>query len=231
MDNDLSAYSGKARPEYERLLEDMRSGRIDAVVAWHPGRLHRSPRELEDFVDVVEKAGATVETVAAGAVDLSTPSGRMVARMLGAASRYESEHKAERVRRKHMELAERGIPTKGGHRPFGLLTCGKCGKPLRGRPRNDGTRRYGCMTGPMFGGCGKIIILAEPLEDLVSEMALEAIDSPALAQAMTRQAEATDTRDVLADLRADEDALQQLARDHYVDRIIGRGEYLAGGRL
>ncbi|HZE00239.1 MAG TPA: recombinase family protein, partial [Pseudonocardiaceae bacterium] len=32
VDNDLSAYSGKVRPEYRRLLEDLRAGTVDAVV-------------------------------------------------------------------------------------------------------------------------------------------------------------------------------------------------------
>ena len=59
-DNDISAYSGKARPAYRRLLEDLKAGTIDAVVAWHPDRLHRSPRELEEFIDVVESTGAAV---------------------------------------------------------------------------------------------------------------------------------------------------------------------------
>jgi hypothetical protein len=41
------------------------------VVTWHPDRLHRAPRELEDFVDLVEATGATVATVTAGDTDLS----------------------------------------------------------------------------------------------------------------------------------------------------------------
>jgi site-specific DNA recombinase len=44
VDNDFSAYSGKIRPEYRRLLADLRAGVLDAVIAWHTDRLHRSPR-------------------------------------------------------------------------------------------------------------------------------------------------------------------------------------------
>lgn len=120
VDNDLSAFNGKARPEYGRLLADVREGRLDAVIAWHPDRLYRHPRDLETFVETVEAAGAAVATVQAGELDLSTASGRMVARMLGAAARYEGEHKSERQVRKHRELAEAGKPTGGGDRPFGF---------------------------------------------------------------------------------------------------------------
>jgi len=38
-DNDVSAYSGKPRPGWTRLLGDVQSGLIDAVVGWHVDRL------------------------------------------------------------------------------------------------------------------------------------------------------------------------------------------------
>jgi site-specific DNA recombinase len=120
VDNDLSAYSGKARPAYQRLLADIEADNVDAVVAWHPDRLHRSPVELEAFIDLVERSGVGVETVQAGRVDLATPAGRMNARMLGTVARYESEHKSDRIRRKHRELAEAGKVSGGGPRPFGF---------------------------------------------------------------------------------------------------------------
>jgi site-specific DNA recombinase len=120
VDDGLSAFNGRRRPEYERLLADIRDGRIGAVIAWHPDRLYRHPKDLEAFVATVEAAGAAVATVQAGELDLATASGRMVARMLGAAARYEGEHKSERQRRKHLELAEAGKPTGGGDRPFGF---------------------------------------------------------------------------------------------------------------
>jgi site-specific DNA recombinase len=118
-DNDTSAYSGKRRAKYEQLLADVTSGEVTLVTAWHPDRLHRSPVELEQFIAIVERANIEVETARAGALDLSTPSGRMVARQLGAVARYESEHKSDRQRRKHQELADQGRLAGGGTRPFG----------------------------------------------------------------------------------------------------------------
>lgn len=119
VDNDLSAYSGKSRPSYRRLLAAMQGREVDAVIAWHTDRLHRSPTELEDFISVAEAGRVRVETVQAGQLELGTPSGRMVARMLGSAARYESEHKAERIRRKAQELAQAGKVGGGGTRPYG----------------------------------------------------------------------------------------------------------------
>lgn len=118
VDNDISAYSGKRRPEYEKLLDQMKAGRVRGVLTWHTDRLHRSPRELESYIDASEQNGIVTHTVKAGEIDLSTPSGRAVARTLGAWARYESEHKSERIVRKKQQLAQDGAFS-GGPVPFG----------------------------------------------------------------------------------------------------------------
>jgi DNA invertase Pin-like site-specific DNA recombinase len=117
-DDDSSAYNGRLRPHYERLLERVQDRTIDLVLAWHTDRLHRSPLELEHFIRVVEMAECAVRTVTAGDLDLSTVEGRMHARIIGAVARGESEHKSRRLRRKHAEIAKDGRPA-GGVRPFG----------------------------------------------------------------------------------------------------------------
>jgi site-specific DNA recombinase len=109
-DNDVSAYSGKPRPAYRRLLEDVEAGRVQAVVAWHNDRLHRSPRELENFIDLVERTGVKVAIVTGGDYDLTTPDGRLAARVVGAVARKSSEDMSRRIKRKHLELAETGRP-------------------------------------------------------------------------------------------------------------------------
>ena len=57
VDDDVSAYSGKVRPAYRRMLDDLRGGFLDAVVVWDADRLHRQPKELEEFFDVCKDAG------------------------------------------------------------------------------------------------------------------------------------------------------------------------------
>ncbi|MDJ0461588.1 recombinase family protein [Streptomyces sp. H27-C3] len=118
VDNDLSAYSGKPRPGYRRMLADLADGTATVVVAWHTDRLHRSPTELEEYIDLSERRGINTHTCQAGPIDLSTPSGRMTARILGAVARHESEHKGERVARARQQKAKAGI-WGGGIRPFG----------------------------------------------------------------------------------------------------------------
>ena len=118
-DNDMSASKGRPRPGYEQLLAAVREKRINAVLAWHPDRLYRHPKDLEAFVDTIEHAKAAVLTVHGGEIDMTTASGRMVARMLGAAGRHEVERTSERVSRWHEERVAQGKPNPGGRRPYG----------------------------------------------------------------------------------------------------------------
>ena len=71
-DNDASAYGRKPRRAYERMLAAVESGSIDAIVTWHNDRLHPSPKELEAFIDLVER---------------SRVDGRLSARIVGAVAR------------------------------------------------------------------------------------------------------------------------------------------------
>jgi DNA invertase Pin-like site-specific DNA recombinase len=134
-DNDLSAYSGKPRPGYQKLLADLRAGHADTVLAWHTDRLHRSPAELEEYIDVCEPRRVQTRTVKAGHLDLTTATGRMIARQLGVQARYEVERMVERQRRARDQMAEQGKHF-GGRRPFGYeedritprsLYCPGCG--------------------------------------------------------------------------------------------------------
>jgi len=109
----------------------------------------------------------------------------------------------------------------------GLVKCARCESTMVVRRRHvDKARMYGCEKVNGRAACGGTHIMAEPLEALVSEMVLTAIDSPALAVELQRlEADDSSAGDVEA-LRVDEQALEQLARDHYVDHLIGRAEFL-----
>ena len=120
VDNDISAYKGGRRPEYERLLADIAARRIDAVVIWHQDRLHRQPRELEEFFDVCDRAGLTDLATVGGDLDLATHDGRLKARIMGAVARNQSDAASRRLRRKALEIARAGGISGGGTRPFGF---------------------------------------------------------------------------------------------------------------
>jgi DNA invertase Pin-like site-specific DNA recombinase len=59
----------------------------------------RSMIELGEYALISEGHGVATYTVRASAIDLATPSGRIVARQLGAVARFEVEHASERIPR------------------------------------------------------------------------------------------------------------------------------------
>jgi DNA invertase Pin-like site-specific DNA recombinase len=117
VDNDTSAYSGKRRPVYTRMLADLEAGLRDAVLCVDLDRLTRRPAELEAFMDLADRRGIALANVS-GDTDLSSSDGRFKARIMGAVARQESEKKGERVAREAEQAARRGIP-RGSQRPFG----------------------------------------------------------------------------------------------------------------
>jgi site-specific DNA recombinase len=123
VDDDASAYSGKRRPDYERLLADVEAGRITAIVAWAADRLTRRPIENERIIDLAERYGVKLATVT-GEHDLATHDGRMTFRIMGAIARRESEHMSARRKLMLEQRARKGLPRFGGVRAFGFLAGG-----------------------------------------------------------------------------------------------------------
>lgn len=338
VDSDISAYNGRARPEYRRLVEEIGAGVVDAVVVYHADRLHRHPRELEDFIELCQSTRTKIATVS-GDMDLSTHEGQLLARITGAVARKESDDKSRRIRRKHEEIALAGRPSGGGTRPFGyesdrrtvrpaeaaiirecaarilagdslrsvcldlnarrvatvsgkpwstqtlrrllmsarisgqrehhgeivakaewpaiieptqtqrirakladperrtnraarryllgrLLRCGHCGMRLYSRPRDDGSRRYVCASGPNFGGCGKVAVVADPLEAFVVEAVLHRLDSPELAASLAGRSDDPAGAEWQAEIEQTQAQLDELA-SLWGQKQISRSEWLA----
>ncbi len=108
-DNDVSA---------TKRMGMVKANRCDVLVVAHMDRLYRRAAELETIIPIVEKTGVLVVSTD-GAYDLSTANGRMVARMLCAASQGEVETKARRNRDANVQAARNGERNKSGCRPFG----------------------------------------------------------------------------------------------------------------
>lgn len=105
------------------MVKRVAAGEVKAVFCWHPDRLHRRPVELEVYIDACREGKAVTFSVKAGEMDLATDAGQMIARMLGAAARYESDTKATRIRRASEQAIRAGKWT-GGTRPFGWTITG-----------------------------------------------------------------------------------------------------------
>jgi site-specific DNA recombinase len=335
VDNDLSAYSGKARPAYERMLADLADGTRDGVIAYHLDRLTRRPVELEAFVAAVDAAKVRHVRFVTGDMNFGTGDGLMVARMLGAIAAHESATKSRRVLRKIEANAAAGLPNGGSLRPFGyepdritvrpdeatvvrtlvarflageslrslatwlegegiqtvagkewrtttlkamltsgriaglrehrgtvvgpavweaiigeddrrrvlariverkssgrrapqryllsgLLRCGKCGNRLYSQARET-TRRYVCLSGPDHGGCGRLTVVADPLERLIADAVVYRLDTAELADILAGRAAADEQSAAVAEALAQDTAkLDELAAAYSADDISMR---------
>lgn len=109
-DNDIPAT--KPRPGFERLLADIEGGAVDGLMAWHLDRLLRRVLDLERIVTTVEtrKQVIPIAFKTAAEIDLTTASGRMLARILASVAANEIEQKAERIASQRRQQAAAGLP-------------------------------------------------------------------------------------------------------------------------
>jgi DNA invertase Pin-like site-specific DNA recombinase len=121
IDNDRSASNGKQRPEWDRLLADIKTGRIDAIAAWDQDRSWRMMHELEELRRFFTKLGRKIPlaTTGQGDVDLYSPTGVLTAQIKTAVSEHEIAMMKVRMRRAARQRAEQGIPK--WRRAFGYL--------------------------------------------------------------------------------------------------------------
>lgn len=115
VDNDLGASRqsrNRQRPDWDRLLRDIRSGQVQVVVARDQDRLTRRMTELEALVDLAEDTGVQWDLYR-GHFDLTTANGRQTARLMGSIAAGESDRTAERLRSQRRDAAMRGKPVRG----------------------------------------------------------------------------------------------------------------------
>ncbi len=107
----------------------------------------------------------------------------------------------------------------------GLLRCGRCGHTLYAS-RRENSRRYVCMGEPDHQGCGRLTVVAGPLEELVQAAVLYRLDTQQLADALAGRNSADQETASLSDaLATDREQLDELAT-MYAAREIGRAEWV-----
>jgi Site-specific recombinases, DNA invertase Pin homologs len=122
-DNDVSAFSGRTRPEYDAMLHRLKAREVEAVICWRMDRLHRRPVELESYAELCTNADGspavlTYAVTGGGEINLSSADGLLRAGIMGQVARFESNTKRERARAKAAQKAAAG-EWLGGVRPFG----------------------------------------------------------------------------------------------------------------
>jgi len=126
------------------------------------------------------------------------------------------------ARRKH-------IVGRKHHLLSGVAVCGKCGHPLYIRIEKDKPqkRSYGCVKGPGGGGCGGIAIHAELLDEYVTAVVLDALESPDLQKAIQagEDSDAPRRAELLAGIQRAQETRAEARRD-LARGIIDREDWL-----
>lgn len=96
--NRSASLPGRKRPEFDRLMADVRAGKVSTILVRETSRLYRKPRELEDLLDLADAGTVKVVSLFEGEVDFGSSNGRMMARVRVAVDKAESERMGERIR-------------------------------------------------------------------------------------------------------------------------------------
>lgn len=114
-------YTGSniARPQMQRLIEDVRAGRISQVVVYKLDRLSRSQKDTLFLIeDVFNPAGVGFTSMNEN-LDTGTPMGRAMLGIMSAFAQLERETIRERTRMGMRERVRSGLWMGGGRPPFG----------------------------------------------------------------------------------------------------------------
>lgn len=111
----------------------------------------------------------------------------------------------------------------------GLLLCWKCGAKMRGRPSGPNKMpAYECQGDPRTGRCGGAWRRAAALEEYIRDLIFVVVESGEFLATAGRNANAAeDAGPILRAIQEDERALEELAHDRYVSRLIGAAEFVS----
>lgn len=123
IDNDRGAseltHKSKVRTEYLRMIEGMKAGAFEFIVAYSQSRLTRRFDEAEERVRLSQETGVGIVTVTSGEEDVSAVDGRMQSRFTTLMDVTEVERIGERARAAHRQKAMKGKVKRQQQRPFG----------------------------------------------------------------------------------------------------------------
>lgn len=96
------------RDELQRMLDDVRAGKIDLIICTKLDRLHRSLRNFLNMQSVLEKHNCNWLAIWEPIYDSSTPQGRMIINTMVNLAQFEAENTGSRIRQVFEYKAQQG---------------------------------------------------------------------------------------------------------------------------
>ena len=96
-DPGISAKDIAHRPQIQRLINDIKEGRIDVVCAWKLSRTFRCLNELTTVMEVMKANNVIFDFKSEGILDLNTTTGKIQAQILGMVAEMERDNIADNV--------------------------------------------------------------------------------------------------------------------------------------
>jgi site-specific DNA recombinase len=103
-----SAKSAGQRPEFNKLIQEIQSGRFTGILAWAPDRLSRNAGDLGSIVDLLDQK-LLIEIRTFGQRFTNSPSEKFLFMILGAQGKLENDQKGVNVKRGLRAKCEMGL--------------------------------------------------------------------------------------------------------------------------
>lgn len=111
--------SNTDRPDFIRLMDDIRNGSVQKLIVWKLDRMSRSLLDFSNIMSVFDERKVVFDSVTEQ-LDSSTPMGRAMINIIMVFAQLERETIQMRIADNYLKRAERGFFL-GGHAPFGLV--------------------------------------------------------------------------------------------------------------
>lgn len=107
------------RPEFQRLIKDIKNKHIDRIVCYKLDRIGRSVAQLSNMFEMLDEYNCSFTSITEQQFDTTTPMGRAMINIASTFAQLEREQLAERVKDNMLQLAKTGRWL-GGQSPLGF---------------------------------------------------------------------------------------------------------------
>jgi site-specific DNA recombinase len=102
-----SAKEPDIRPKFRQMINDLKAGKYDGILAWHPDRLARNMKDAGEIIDLLDK-GVIKDLKFKTFTFENNPSGKMLLGITFVLSKQYSDHLSESVSRGNKRSIEEG---------------------------------------------------------------------------------------------------------------------------